>query len=103
MALPRRWRALYTLREHGVQLVTGVTVEEITDAGVVYSQHGERQVAPADHVIIATGVSSGPRPRRRLSGCAAAIHLVGDCASAGYIRRGDRCGAAQIAGALVNA
>ena len=85
MALPRRWRALYTLREHGVRLLTAAAVEEITDAGVVYRQHGERQVAPADHIIIATGVLDNRSLAEAFAGCAAEIHLVGDCGGVGYI------------------
>ena len=99
MALPRRWRALYTLREHGVQLVTGAVVEAIADEGVVYSQHGRRQVAPTDQVIIATGVVENRGLADALGACGADISLVGDCKGAGYIE-GAMLDAAQTALAL---
>jgi len=85
MALPRRWRALYALREHGVQLVTGADVVAITDAGVVYSRHGQRETALADHVILATGVEENRSLADALAGCGAEIHLLGDCRGVGYI------------------
>jgi 2,4-dienoyl-CoA reductase-like NADH-dependent reductase (Old Yellow Enzyme family) len=99
MALPRRWRALYTIREHGVQLLTGAVVEEITDAGVVYSQHGERQVAPADHVIIATGVVENRGLAEALGNLGPEVHLLGDCKGVGYIE-GAILDAARIARAI---
>ena len=99
MALPRRWRALHTLREHGVQLLTGAVVEAITDAGVVYSQHGDRQVAPADHVIIATGVGDNRGLADALRPLGPDVHLLGDCKGVGYIE-GAMKDAAQIARAI---
>ena len=96
MALPRRWRALYTLREHGVRLLTGASVEEITEAGVVYGQHGERQSAPADHVIIATGVVENRGLAAALGELGPEVHLLGDCKGVGYIE-GAIMDAAQIA------
>jgi NADH dehydrogenase FAD-containing subunit len=99
MALPRRWRALYTLREHGVRLLTAASVEEITDAGVVYRQHGERQIAAADHVIIATGVVENRSLADALAGSGAEVYLLGDCKGVGYIE-GAIMDAAQIARAI---
>ena len=83
MALPRRWRALDTLRLHGVQLLTGAVVEAITADGVVYSQHGEEHVAPADHVILATGVDENRSLADALATCGADIHLLGDFGAPG--------------------
>jgi 2,4-dienoyl-CoA reductase (NADPH2) len=85
MALPRRWRALHTLREHGVRLLTDAAVEEITDAGVTYHRHGERDVASADHVIIASGVVENRDLGEALAGLGAEVHLVGDCKGVGYL------------------
>ncbi len=99
MALPRRWRALYTLRERGVLLVTGATVEEVSDAGVVYRQHGERRVAPADHVILAGTVVANRSLGDALATCGAEVHLLGDCKGAGYIE-GAMLDAARVALAL---
>jgi 2,4-dienoyl-CoA reductase-like NADH-dependent reductase (Old Yellow Enzyme family)/NADPH-dependent 2,4-dienoyl-CoA reductase/sulfur reductase-like enzyme len=99
MALPRRWRALYALREHGVRLLSGAVVEAITDDGVLYLQHGEQQIAPADHVIIATGVAENRGLADALGGCGAAIHLIGDCRGVGYIE-GAIMDAARVARAI---
>jgi 2,4-dienoyl-CoA reductase-like NADH-dependent reductase (Old Yellow Enzyme family)/NADPH-dependent glutamate synthase beta subunit-like oxidoreductase len=96
MPLPRRWRVLYTLRQHGVQLLTGAAVEEITAAGVVYRQGGERQTTPADHVIIATGVVENRSLADALRGLGAEVQLLGDCKGVGYIE-GAMLDAAQVA------
>jgi 2,4-dienoyl-CoA reductase-like NADH-dependent reductase (Old Yellow Enzyme family) len=99
MALPRRWRALHTLRAHGVRLLTAAAVEEITDAGVMYRQHGERQIAAADHVIIATGVVENRSLADAFAGGGPDVHLLGDCKGVGYIE-GAILDAAQIARAI---
>ncbi len=96
MALPRRWRALYELREHGVRLLTEVRVEEITDAGVCYSKDGLRQTAPADSVIVATGVHENRALADALSGLGFEVRLLGDCRSVGYIE-GALLDAARVA------
>jgi 2,4-dienoyl-CoA reductase-like NADH-dependent reductase (Old Yellow Enzyme family)/ribulose 1,5-bisphosphate synthetase/thiazole synthase len=99
MALPRRWRALYTLREHGVQLLTDAAVEEITDVGVAYRRYGERRIAPADHVIIATGVAENRSLADAVGDLGIEIHLLGDCKGVGYIE-GAILDAARIARAI---
>jgi 2,4-dienoyl-CoA reductase (NADPH2) len=85
MALPRRWRALYTLREHGVALLTDVQIEAITDAGVVYAKNGARQTAPADSVILAAGTQDNRSLAESLSSLGTEVHLLGDCKGVGYI------------------
>lgn len=85
MALPRRWRALYTLREHGVALLTDTQVEAIADAGVVYVHNGARQTAPADSVILAAGTQDNRSLAESLSSLGTEVHLLGDCKGVGYI------------------
>ena len=85
MAIPRRWRALHELREHGVELRTEVRVEEITDEGVVVSGDGERQTLAADHVILATAPKSDPTSAEKFAGAAPEVHVIGDCSEVGYI------------------
>jgi 2,4-dienoyl-CoA reductase (NADPH2) len=86
MALPRRWRVLHGLREHGVALRTGVNVEEITDEGVVYTaKDGARSTAPTDTVILATGAGENRSLAEALEGLGAEVHLLGDCRGVGYI------------------
>ncbi|MBI4515443.1 MAG: FAD-dependent oxidoreductase [Deltaproteobacteria bacterium] len=85
MALPRRWRALYELRQHGATLLTGAAVEEITAAGVAYRRGVERHTAAADNVIVATGVVENRGLADSLSGLGVEVHLLGDCRGVGYI------------------
>jgi pyruvate/2-oxoglutarate dehydrogenase complex dihydrolipoamide dehydrogenase (E3) component len=99
MALPRRWRALYELREHGVALLTGVQVEAITDDGVVYTQFGERKTLPVDAVIVASGTRENHALADSLAGCGADVQLIGDCKEVGYLT-GAILSAAQVARAI---
>ena len=96
MALPRRWRALHELREHGVALLTEARVEALTDDSVVYSRDGERRMLPADTVILATGVRDNPGLAEDLAGLGATVHLVGDCRAVGYLK-GALMDAARVA------
>jgi len=86
MALPRRWRAIHELRERGVVLLTEATVEEVTDAGVVYvDTTGVRQTVPADSVILAYGMVEDRSLADALAGIVPEVHVVGDCHGVGYI------------------
>jgi 2,4-dienoyl-CoA reductase (NADPH2) len=86
MALPRRWRALHGLRARGVALLTGVSVEEINDEGVVYAaEDGATSIAPVDTVILAAGAGENRSLARALEGLGAEVHLLGDCRDVGYI------------------
>jgi 2,4-dienoyl-CoA reductase (NADPH2) len=97
MALPRRWRALHGLREHGVALLTGVRVEEITDEGVVYTaKDGARSSVPIDTVILASGAGENRRLADALEGLGPEVHLLGDCCGVDYIE-GAMMDAARIA------
>jgi 2,4-dienoyl-CoA reductase (NADPH2) len=96
MALPRRWRVLHELREHGVALLTEARVEAITDDGVVFDRHGERRKLPADTVILATGVRDNPGLAEALAGLGATVHLVGDCRAVGCLE-GALMDAARVA------
>jgi len=97
MALPRRWRALYELRERNVGMLTGVQVHEITDQGVVYSQaEGEKQLASADSVIIASGATANAQLTERLAAVGPKIYTIGDCGGIGYIE-GALMDAARVA------
>jgi 2,4-dienoyl-CoA reductase (NADPH2) len=100
MALPRRWRALHGLREHGAALRKGVRVEEITDEGVVYTAgDGGRSTALADTVILAASPGENLGLAEALEGLGVEIHLLGDCHGVGYIE-GAIMEAARIARAI---
>ena len=97
MALPRRWRNLYELRERGVTMLTGVRVEEITDSAVVYMMADDaRHSAPADSVIIASGAIANHELAEELAGVVPKIHVLGDCGGIGYIE-GALMDAARVA------
>jgi NADH dehydrogenase FAD-containing subunit len=100
MALPRRWRALHGLREHGVTLLTGVRVDEITDRGVVYTtKDGARSSLPIDTVILASGAGENRQLADALQGLGPEVHLLGDCRGVGYIE-GAIMDAARVARAI---
>jgi len=86
MAHPRRWRVLYDLREAGVELITNAAIEEITSAAVRY-RVGEADAvqAPADTVIIATGLEANPAAVERFEGLAARVEAIGDCTGVSYL------------------
>jgi 2,4-dienoyl-CoA reductase (NADPH2) len=86
MALPRRWRALHSLRQRGVSLITGARVEQITDEGIDYTRaQGERYGLPADAVIVATGARPDRELAEALADLGPEVYRVGDCGGVGYI------------------
>jgi 2,4-dienoyl-CoA reductase (NADPH2) len=86
MALPRRWRALYELRERGVALVTGARVEAITETAVTYApQNGEPVTLPTDAVILATGVEPHEELANEIRALGIEVHAIGDCRGVGYL------------------
>jgi 2,4-dienoyl-CoA reductase (NADPH2) len=86
MALPRRWRTLHELRKRGITMLTGVWVDEITDAGVVYVRpDGEKHVAPADSVILASGATANNDLADALALAGPRVHVLGDCGGIGHI------------------
>ncbi len=86
MAIPRRWRSLHQLREHGVTMLTGVRVEEFVEGGVrIVTGDGERRTIEADHVILATGVVPDRRLADAIGTRGADMHLLGDCREICYL------------------
>jgi 2,4-dienoyl-CoA reductase (NADPH2) len=99
MAIPRRWRTLHILREHGAELLARVRIHGFTERCVeIESAEGEKRLVAADHVLLATGVV----PDRRLADAVAPLgietHVVGDAERVGYlegaIQSGHRVGRA---------
>jgi 2,4-dienoyl-CoA reductase (NADPH2) len=86
MAIPRRWRSLHQLRQHGATLLTGTRVEEITREGVVATTGGERKTIPADHVIVAAGTVADESLADALRPICAEVHVIGDCTGVGYAK-----------------
>lgn len=85
MALPRRWRILEDLRGEGVQLIPNARITEVGENSVFYQVEGEEQEAPAETVIVATGLHSNDEQVDRFRGVADRVEVIGDCSGVGYI------------------
>ena len=86
MAIPRRWRSLHALREHGVELRTQVRVERIDDDGVHFrSADGEAQRVACEHVILAAGATPDSSLADRLGGSSPVLRTIGDCDGVRYL------------------
>lgn len=86
MAIPRRWRTLHILREHGAELLSRVVLQRFTERGVeIESSEGEKRVVAADQVLLATGVVPDQRLALALSELGLETHVVGDAEHVGYL------------------
>jgi 2,4-dienoyl-CoA reductase (NADPH2) len=86
MAIPRRWRTLHVLREHGAELLLGVSLTRFTGRGVEFeTSAGEKRTLAADHVLLATGIVPDHRLADALAGSGLEVHVVGDAASVSYL------------------
>jgi len=86
MAPPRRWRALHQLREHGVELLSGVEIRSIEDEGVRFvDAQGVPRTCAADSVILAEGAGPNRELLRSLAALAPEVYAIGDCDGVGYI------------------
>lgn len=96
MAHPRRARALHEARLHDVRFVTGAELLEIRDRDVVYRVGDVERTAPADQVILASGVRPDPGLGEVLgevfAGDGVEVAVVGDAAEVGYIQGAVRSG-----------
>jgi len=86
MAIPRRWRTLHILREHGAELLARVKLQRFTELGVeIESADGEKRLVAADHVLLATGVVPDQRLAQALTLLGLDTHVVGDAEHVGYL------------------
>jgi 2,4-dienoyl-CoA reductase (NADPH2) len=90
MAHPRRWRALFDLRQHGVELVAGAIPRSIGERQVEYEvrlANGDVQLcqAEADTVILATGLGPNPTASQSLKEAGVPIREIGDASGPGYL------------------
>jgi len=90
MAHPRRWRALFELRQHGVELVAGATLRSIGQHEVEYELHvaeGDRGLCriQADTVILATGLGPNPATSQHLQAAGVPIREIGDVRGPGFL------------------
>src|SRR3546814_13747388 len=88
MASPRRWATVRKATAHGVELVRGAEVKEITASDVVFVlADGEPHTVPADDVIIAGEVTTGAPLAAALRACGLAVHVIRDAEHVGSIDR----------------
>src|SRR3546814_17244081 len=86
MASPRRWATVRKATAHGVELVRGAEVKEITASDVVFVlADGEPHTVPADDVIIAGQVTTGPPLADALPPRGLQVHVIGDATHVGYL------------------
>ncbi|MFP8879866.1 MAG: NAD(P)/FAD-dependent oxidoreductase [Myxococcota bacterium] len=86
MAIPRRWRTLHILREHGAELLLGARVLAFSEAGVeIEVMGGEQRLIEADQILIASGVAPDAAFARSLEGLGCEVHSIGDANEVGYL------------------
>lgn len=86
MALPRRWRALHELNEHGVHLLRGARVQTIGANDLTWLDREDNlQSLAADSVVIAIGTEGNLELGNQLAKECPEAHLIGDCSGLGYI------------------
>ncbi len=89
----RRGEVTEALGKAKVTVINGVTYEEITPAGVVYTVKGEKATALADSVVLAGDVQPNLELQKALEGKVTELYAVGDCNGLGLIRRAIHDGA----------
>jgi len=86
MAIPRRWRTLHILREHGAELLTRARIQRFTERGVeLESAEGKKRLIAADHVLLATGVVPDRRLADAVRPLGKQMHVIGDAEHLGYL------------------
>ena len=86
MNLFSRFYLLDKLAELGVEVLTTMTAEQITDEGVAtVDMSGNRQVVAADTVILAVGFRSDSELEEKLKGEVPELYTAGDCVRPGKI------------------
>lgn len=67
------------LRDKGVTLITGATVEEITDDGAVIEKNGEEQtLSGMDHIVLACGARAVENLSDKVRDTVPEVHIIGD-------------------------
>ena len=85
LSIVRRSRVVHMLKEHGVDLLTNVEIQEIYDQGVLFNHEKTEKSLQADQVIIALGANANKDLADELSSLNLPISSIGDCTSVGYI------------------
>ena len=85
LSIVRRSRVVHMLKEHGVDLLTNVEIQEIYDQGVLFNHEKTEKSLQADQVIIALGANDNLDLAKELNSLNLPITSIGDCTSVGYI------------------
>jgi len=86
MAVPRRWRSLADLREHGGTVRKSARIESIDTSSVAWvDKEGTQHRIPTDTVILAAGTVENRDLGERLAKTVPEVHLIGDCSGVGYL------------------
>ncbi|MDC0244514.1 NAD(P)/FAD-dependent oxidoreductase [Pseudomonadota bacterium] len=85
LSIVRRSRVVHMLKEHGVDLLTNVEIQEIYDQGVLFNHEKTEKSLQADQVIIALGANVNLDLVKELNSLNLPITSIGDCTSVGYI------------------
>jgi 2,4-dienoyl-CoA reductase (NADPH2) len=78
---------LLSLQLLKVRILTGATVEEITESGVVVKQQGQRLTILYDTVVAALGAKSDRALAGQLEKLGIELYLAGDCAGVGKLSK----------------
>ena len=92
MAHPRRARAVYEARNHGVEFITGADLVSITQSNVSYRIGEDARTVRADAVVIASGVHTDQSIAEQLIADGFEVQVVGDAISVDYIEGAVRTG-----------
>ena len=85
LSIVRRSRVVHLLKEHGAELLTQVTIKEITRDGVRYEHSEKEHLGKADQVIIAMGANPNLSLSNEIKAQGIPTSSIGDCTSIGYI------------------
>ena len=71
------WIHRATLQKNGVQMLAGITYDEVNDEGLVVSIDGKQQTLQVDNVIICAGQESERGLYQQLEAQGIKAHLIG--------------------------
>lgn len=71
------WIHRATLQKNGVQMLAGVSYDEVNDDGLVITIDGKQQTLPVDHVIVCAGQESERTLYQQLEDKGVQAHLIG--------------------------
>jgi 2,4-dienoyl-CoA reductase-like NADH-dependent reductase (Old Yellow Enzyme family)/thioredoxin reductase len=83
---------LKTLKLLEVEILTGTTVKEITESGIVVESGGRRSTIEADVVVLSLGVEPDNTLAEQLKGSDIEMYVVGDCDVTGKLPEAVRAG-----------